>query len=444
MQTTSASLKGAVPTVAAWIGLDWADQQHVGCLYDVASGQQESFTLECSAEAIPHWLAQLRQRYGGRRVAIVLEQRRGALIHALLGCEFVILYPINPQSLAKYRQAYFSSGAKSDAADAPLLMELVRHRPDRFHPWQPDDPETRSLQLLTEARRRWVDQQTALTNQLTQLLKGYYPQALELAGELSSPGACQFLKRWPPLAALQQARPSQIRKHYQTYGRLTAAELEGRLERIRQAQPLTRDPAVLLHGSLMLRAIVDQLLPLFATLRQFERQIAALFAQHPDRPLFDNLPGAGKVLSPRLLAAFGTQRDRWQKAGEVLTYWGIAPVTEQSGRSRWVHWRLACPKFLRQSWHEFAAHSRKHCGWAKAFYHQLRARGKGHHAALRALAYKWIRILFRCWQTHTPYDEQVYLNSLKQKNSALLTAIAALPSSSARSKDAGKLSEAAL
>src|SRR3989449_10853348 len=160
MKTTSASPRGAVPNVAAWIGLDWADQQHVGCLYDVASGQQESFTLESSAEAIPLWLAQLRQRYGGRQVAMVLEQRRGALIHALLGCECVILYPINPQSLAKYRQAYYSSGAKSNAADAPLLMDLVRHRPDRFHPWQPDDPETRSLQLLTEARRRWVDQQT--------------------------------------------------------------------------------------------------------------------------------------------------------------------------------------------------------------------------------------------------------------------------------------------
>jgi transposase len=332
--------------------LDWADQQHVGCLYDVASGQQESFTLESSAEAIPLWLAQLRQRYGGRRVAIVLEQRRGALIHALLGCDFVMLYPINPQSLAKYRQAYFSSGAKSDTEDAPLLMEWVRHRPDRFHPWQPDDAETRSLQLLTEARRRWVDQQTALTNQLTQLLKGYYPQALELAGELSSPGACQFLKRWPTLAALQKARPSQIRQHYQKYGRLSAEELDRRLERIRQAQPLTEDPAVVLHGSLMLRALVDQLLPWFDTLREFEQQIAALFAQHPDRPLFDHLPGAGKVLSPRLLAAFGTQRDRWQQAGEVLTYWGIAPVTEQSGRSRWVHWRLACPKFQRQSWHE--------------------------------------------------------------------------------------------
>ena len=325
MKTTTSSPRQAV---AAWIGLDWADQQHVGCLYDVASGQQESFRLETCAEAIPLWLAQLRQRYGGQPVAIVLEQRRGALIHALLGCDFVILYPINPQSLAKYRQAYFGSGAKSDAADAPLLMELVRHRPDRFHPWQPDDPETRSLQLLTEGRRRWVDQQTALTNQLTQLLKGYYPQALELAGELSSPGACQFLKRWPTLAALQKARPSQIRQHYQKYGRLPAEEQQRRLERIRQAQPLTEDPAVVLHGSLMLQALVDQLLPLFDTLRKFEQQIAALFAQHPDRPLFDHLPGAGKVLFPPSASCF------WHSARPLAAGWGGTHLLGDCSRHR--------------------------------------------------------------------------------------------------------------
>src|SRR2546425_9567831 len=169
----------------------------------------------------------------------------------------------------------------------------------------------------------------------------------------------------------------------------------------------------------MLRALVDQLLPLFDTLREFERQIAALFAQHPDRPLFEHLPGAGKVLAPRLLAAFGTQRERWQQAAEVLTYWGVAPVTEQSGRSRWVHWRLACPKFLRQSFQEFAEHSRRWCGWAKAYYQLQIQRGKTHQAAVRALAYKWIRILFRCWKDRTPYRDEIYSKSLVKHKSPI-------------------------
>jgi len=187
--------------VAAWVGLDWADQQHVVCLYDVASGQTERSTLEQKPEALQSWLGQLRQRFGGQPVAVVLEQARGAVIYALLSVDFLVLYPVNPQSLASYRKAYVTSGAKSDLADAVLLMEMVRNSPQRFRPWTPDDADTRSLQLLTENRRQLVNQRTAFTNQLTGLLKSYYPQALELAGELGSLQACDFLQKWPTLEA---------------------------------------------------------------------------------------------------------------------------------------------------------------------------------------------------------------------------------------------------
>ena len=424
----------AAAAPVAWVGLDWADQQHVGCLYPVSTGQLEHFRLEASPEALQVWVGQLRQRFGGAPVAVVLEQARGALIHAWLSCEFVILYPINPQALAHYRKAYFSSGAKSDVADAVLLVDLVRQHPDRFHPWHPQDAETRSLQLLTEGRRQWVDQVTALTNQLTALLKGYYPQALELAGPLASPQACAFLRQWPTLPDLQKARPSRIEKFYQHYGRPSPEQLEQRREQIRQARPLTQDPAVVLYSSMMVRAGVEQLLPLLEAIEQFDQQIAVLFRRHPDRLLFESLPGAGRVLSPRLLAAFGADRERWQVAAEVQTFSGIAPVTEQSGQGRWVHWRLACPKFLRQTFHEFADHSRHQSSWARAFYQQQRARGKKHHAALRSLAYKWIRILFHCWKTRTPYQEALYLKSLEKKNPALWAAIQ--PPSRSRKKKA--------
>jgi len=183
--------------IAAWVGLDWADQQHVICLYDVKTGQTEIARLEQKPEALQSWLGELRQRFGGAKVALVLEQARGAVIYALLSVDFLVLYPVNPQALASYRKAYATSGAKSDPADAVLLMEMVRNSPGRFRPWKPDDTDTRSLRLLTENRRQLVDQKTAFTNQLKSLLKTYYPQALELAGALDSLQACDFLKKWP-------------------------------------------------------------------------------------------------------------------------------------------------------------------------------------------------------------------------------------------------------
>jgi transposase len=413
--------------VAAWVGLDWADQQHVSCLYEVATGQSTVSRLEQKPEALQDWLSQLRQRFGGAPVAIVLEQARGAVIYALLSADFVRLYPVNPQSLASYRKAYAVSGAKSDPADAVLLMEMVRKSPERFRVWTPDDADTRSLQLLTKNRRQLVDQKTALTNELTSLLKTYYPQALELAGALDSLQACDFLTQWPTLEAVQQARPGQIRQLYREHGRPSPEQLDQRLGQIRQAQPLTRDPAAVLSGSMMVQALVQQLRPLLAAIERFDRQIAVIFGKHPDRPLFDSLPGAGEVLAPRLVAAFGTDRDRFQSAQQAQQLFGIAPVTEQSGKQRWVHWRWACPKFLRQTFHEFAGHSRHWCGWSRALYQRLRRSGKGHHAALRVLAFKWIRILFHCWKTRTVYDESIYLKSLQKRNPTLWAEIQLLP-----------------
>jgi transposase len=349
MNSSEVKRKSPTEGIAAWVGLDWADQQHVLCVYEVETGQSEITRLEQKPEAFESWLSQLRQRFGGAKVAIVLEQARGAVIYALLGLDFVVLYPINPQALANYRKVYTSSGAKSDPADAVLLMEMVRHRPECFRPWKPDDADTRSLQLLTENRRQLVNQKTAFTNQLTNLLKSYYPQALELAGDLDSDQACDFLKRWPTLEALQTARPAQIRKLYLDYGRPRPEQLEQRLEQIRRARPLTQDPAAVLSGSMMVEVLVPQVRSLLRAIEQFDRQISVLFRKHPDRPLFECLPGAGAALAPRLLAAFGADRDRFQSAQEIQQLSGIAPVTEKSGKQYWVHWRWACSKFLCQA-----------------------------------------------------------------------------------------------
>jgi transposase len=121
------------------------------------------------------------------------------------------------------------------------------------------------------------------------------------------------------------------------------------------------------------------------------------------------------------LAGFGSQRERFENANQVQTLTGIAPVKESSGNSCWIHFRFACPKFLRQSFHEWAGLSIRYSSWARAYYQQQRARGKKHHAAVRALAFKWIRILFRCWKNRVAYDEGIYLAALTKHNSPYAT-----------------------
>lgn len=403
--------------VVAWIGLDWADQKHQMVEYEVATGQTTSYEVKHSAEALQSWVGELRARYRGSKVAVVLEQARGSVLYSLMSYDFLNLYPINPASMANYRKAFHSSGAKSDPADAALMMEMVRKNTERFRVWRPEDPETRSLRLLAEGRRKQVKQVTRLTNQLTVELKNYYPQALELAGELNSWQACVFLERWSTLGDLKRASSTQLRNFYKKHGRPGEETIQKRIKLIKDAIPITEDRAVVLAGSMTVRTIVAQLKVLIEKIAEFEEQIAQLFQGHPDRFIFESFPGAGPALGPRLLAAFGADRDRWESVADIQKLSGVAPVTNQSGKSRVVTWRRACPKFMRQTFHEYAVHSVVWCDWAKAFYDSQRDRGKKQHAALRSLAFKWMRIMFSCWKTKTPYDDQVYLKSLALRGS---------------------------
>ncbi len=154
--------------------------------------------------------------------------------------------------------------------------------------------------------------------------------------------------------------------------------------------------------------LLDQLRHLIA---RCEEEIGQTAKAHPDFAIIDSFPGAGPVMAPRLLAALGAQRERFGSASDLQCYTGIAPVVARSGQQCWVHWRWACPKFVRQTVHEWAQHTMKKCGWARDYYQRQRENNKSHHAAIRALAYKWLRILYKCWQDRTPYEEARYLAS---------------------------------
>jgi len=201
------------------------------------------------------------------------------------------------------------------------------------------------------------------------------------------------------------------------------SRIDERLLAIKSAIPLTDDLAVIRPNQLLVLTLVEQLRVTLRAIESFDAEIATVSQTLPDHDLFRALPGAGATLAPRLLVAFGEQRERYKSAAEVQRYAGIAPVTESSGKKCWVHWRLQCPTFLRQTFVEWAGATIPRSFWAAAYYRQQRDKGCSHQAAVRALAFKWIRILYRCWKTRTPYDESTYLNALKRRGSPLLTSI---------------------
>jgi len=413
--------------LVARIGLDWADDHHDFCLQEAGSSRIETGRIEQTPQAIAEWVAGLRQRFGGRHIGICLETKRGALVAALIEHAFIVLFPVNPRTLKRFREAFAPNGAKDDPGDAGLLFELLNKHESRLHRWDPDDAETRAIARLVESRRKAVDLRTRLTNQLKAELKGYFPQALSWAGELETQLATDFLQRWPTLKDVQREKVQTIRKFYYGHNCRRADLIEQRIEEIRTAVALTNDSAIVETSALNVQMLARQIDALRPSIGRYDKEIANRFGKHPDAHLFESLPGSGAAMAPRLLSAFGSKRDRFQAASEVQEYSGIAPVTRRSGRQSQTTWRWGAPKFVRQSFHEFARLSIHHSAWARAYYDLQRERGKSRHAAIRALAFKWIRIIYSCWKQRVAYDEAQYVQALLQRGSTLAKRLALPP-----------------
>ena len=403
----------------AYIGIDWADTKHDICIQAAGEERREFSRISHKVDEIEDWAQALYRRFGGP-IAIAVELSKGPIVYALQKYDFFVIFPVNPSTLANYRKAFSPSRAKDDPTDAEIALELILCHPDRFKPLKPQSVEMRTLASLVEQRRRLVNDRVRITNRLRYTLKQYYPQALEWFDRIDTPLFCDFIERWPTLIQIKRARRTTLETFFHQHNMRFAHVLEDRIQAIKGASPLTLDDAVITPHRLQAVMLVDQLRVALNAIKLYDTQIAELAPRHPDFALFDALPGAGPSLAPRLLVAFGEQRDRFNSAAELQRYAGIAPVTERSGKKCWVHWRWQCSTFLRQTFVEWAAQTINKSFWAGAYYQQQRDKGCSYNAAVRALAFKWIRILYRCWQTRTPYDEAIYLKALKRRGSPLL------------------------
>src|SRR2546427_7684352 len=230
---------------AAFVGIDWADAKHDVCLQPAGSATCECFQLEHTPEAIDAWVTTLRTRFHGQPVAICLELNKGPLVFALRTYDFLVLFPINPLTLARYREAFTPSRAKDDPTDAALQLELLLTHRDKLHPLNPQSPTMRALEQLVEHRRRVVGDKVRITNRLTSALKNYFPQVLQWFPEQDTAIFCDFLSRWPTLKAAQRARRSTLEGFFRAHHVRAADVIATRLQAITSALALTTDDGVI-------------------------------------------------------------------------------------------------------------------------------------------------------------------------------------------------------
>ena len=403
------------------IALDRGDHEIHAAILATGSTTPTQESFAAGSESLHGFLASLRQRFPGTPLHIAFEQPAPGLLHALMDNPDVELYPMNPAQTARFRDVLNSSRKKDDPTEALVILELLKTHREHFPKWVPESDNMRLLRMLVEGRRKTIDDRTQSILALVSLLKNYYPQALELCGDsVSSPIALDFLKRWPTLQSLKKATPECIRSFLYQHNARSEKAIAARLERIENSIPLTNDGPLLEASTLRLQMLLSQIRTLNTHIATYEKRIATVADNEPASTVMRSFPGSGPTMGPRLTAAFGTKKENFPDAASMACLSGIAPVVKRSGKSSSTQRRLARPLFLHQSFLEYADISIRFCPWAHAFFKMKRTQGKSRWEALRALAFKWIRIMHHCWNTNTLYDDDLYTNQLRKKASPLI------------------------
>jgi len=413
-------------SISLQIGIDWADLKHDYCLcaFDAKRGQsmgeKESGIVSASPKELHKWVIQLRKRFPEGTIEVCVELTRGALINALREYDFIRIFPLNPISSNRFRECLYPSLTKDDVKDASLLLTILQKHREHLRVLNEQPESNRLLEGLVQARRKSVNQRTALVQQLTSNLKEYYPQALGMVGDLNECMSRRFLKKWPSWDELSRVRAQTLRKFYYANQSRSEARIEARLNLHRDSDSLSDDETTVELGRMQTLMIVQQLDTLDKIIREYDQKIDPLYREHEKHRIIDSLPGAGKKMGPRLICAMQDNLPACSNASELSSYSGVAPLRQKSGNSSRISKRFRRPKFLHQTFIEWAQCSIKYSKWAKVFYHHRKhTLGHDHWAIVRALAFKWIRILYKCWESNLPYDEEKYLQTLKKRGSKL-------------------------
>lgn len=388
--------------VGVFAGIDWGGTFHQLCVLD-ADGQP------LKQVRLPHTVAGLdelcRLLTGHpQTVRVAIERADGLLVERLLTLIGVEVYCVSPKISARARERYRLAATKSDAFDAFVLADTLRHEHGFWRPLRRESDTLMQLRATIRDRERIVWNQRDLENQLRTTMEAYNPAVLHLFSTLDRDISLEFIRRYPlPWQAarvgITRMEAFIARCHYT--GRTPAETL---VERIRP-HLLSAGAGTNQGKAFAAVRFADQLALLNQHLRDYNAEIARLLALHPDTHIFASFPGIGSITAATLLAGMGEDRARFPSAPALLAESGLAPVTRASGRTHQVRFRYAANKRMRHAidWWAFVA-VREDPAWSGVLYTAARARGQGHHRALRGIGARWTRVLWRCWHDSTDYD----------------------------------------
>jgi transposase len=384
-----------------YAGIDWASRTHAVGVVDDHGGIRARFEVPNTGKGFGGLIRRLTKL---QVAGVAIERPDGPLVEAMLdaGLRVVAITPRQVKALGSRDRA---AEAKSDAADALLLADVLGTDGHRLAPLCPDSDATIVPRALSRTRKDLQKARVALCNQLTAQLERCFPGAVGLFADLHSPVAVAFLGRYPTSQAAADLTPATLAaflRRIHDSGRTPVAVL---LERIRTAPPVNLSPDQAAGRAVCVAALLDAIQACHGRERELEAEIIERLEVHADQAVFTSLPKAGRgIRAAALLSEIGDVRTRFPDEEALAALAGVAPVTRASGKLRSVGFRWACDKKLRNAVIDFADDSRHASPWAAKVYADALARTRRHPQAVRILARAWIRVIWRIWQDHTSYD----------------------------------------
>lgn len=389
-----------------FIGDDWAEDHHDVYLMDEAGARLASRRLPEGLAGI----GEFHQLLAGHtddpsQVVIGIETDRGLWVTALVVAGYQV-YAINPMAAARYRDRHHVSGAKSDAADAKLLADLVRTDRHNHRRIAGDSTDAEAVKVLARAHQNLIWTRNQHTNALRSALREYYPGALEAFDDLHDRDALTILGRAPSPTQAGGLSVSKIRAALKAAGR--QRNLDARAHEIQtalRAEQLAAPAAVTAAFAASTRAMVGIIAELNRQISDLAAELATHFETHPDADIYRSLPGLGVILGARVLGEFGDDPNRYTTAKCRKNYAGTSPLTVASGKKHAVLARHVRNRRLYDAIDQWAFCALSPSPGARAFYDQRRAAGDLHHQALRALGNRLVGILHGCLRHRTHYNE---------------------------------------
>jgi transposase len=407
------------------VGLDWAEDHHDVALGLPGKGVIEQFRIDHGPDGVARLVARcLALETDPAEVRVVLETRHGLLVEALVDAGFTVL-PVNPDLVARRRGP---AKKKDDAEDARICCLMALDPFVQLRKLIPHGEVGAELRAIARDDDRAARDERRLGNRLRADLLAVFPAAVDIAdGDLGAAVFLRLLERWPSHAELATAGRDAIEALARANRHGWPDRFADRVMAALAAARLVVRPELARAKAGSIRLTAAQLLLLRQQRRAWHRRMGELLlggkrhgrAKQPKDPkpgnafpggeIYLSMPGLGDRLAARVAGEIGEHVEHFTTPNALQCYAGTAPVTRRSGRSEFVvARRLAYNRYLGNAVQRWAFCSLQQSAWARTFYDTKIATGKTHHAALRALANRWLEILWHCLHIGVTYNEHVH------------------------------------